>query len=46
VGPKVIGYCFVEVLVVEPFVEWGVLRGDFMDDLVNMNERKVCVYFK
>jgi hypothetical protein len=44
VGPKVIGYCLIKVLVVEPFVEWGVLRGDFMDDLANMNERKLCMY--
>lgn len=43
-GPRVIGYCLIKVLVVGPFVECGVLRGDFMDDLVNMNERKVCMY--
>jgi hypothetical protein len=43
VGPKVIGYCLIKVLVVNHLWSGG-CWGDICHDLVNMNERKVCMY--
>jgi hypothetical protein len=34
-----IGQCFILGQVVEPFVEWRVWRGEFIDDFVQVNAR-------
>jgi hypothetical protein len=35
---------FNEGYVLKTFVEWGFLWGDLMDDVVNVNEKKMCMY--